>query len=267
MKTPRVELQLASLAMKPLASRSVSALGIALVVGGIATADVPPVRPAALDGAGRMSIVVESASAPTHWTLRPGAAHEFVVEIGPVGQQVNARDYVPERMTFLTAPVTVRGSAGSTAAGVARITLRVCADCDASARSVGRRIYVDIVRRAPSRARGNPSLSAQDRVISSTASTAPDSPAAREVAVAPYDRLLDGARQRASILSRRPDIAGLIALRAEVVKRADELGRPEPARLAGLLEDLDRSLNEARSLQLARDRQALLESQRSGRKQ
>src|SRR5262245_58453400 len=59
--------------------------------------------------------------------------------------------------------------------------------------------------------------------------------------------------QRARTLARRPDVAGLMALREDVVRRATERGIAGSPSVKGELDELDARLNEARTLQLKLD--------------
>jgi hypothetical protein len=63
--------------------------------------------------------------------------------------------------------------------------------------------------------------------------------------------------QRAKALAQRPDVVGLIALRKEVVRRAAERGLADSPSIKSELNELDRRLNEARTLQLKLDADAL----------
>ena len=63
--------------------------------------------------------------------------------------------------------------------------------------------------------------------------------------------------QRARALAQRPDVVGLLALRKEVVRRAAERGLADSPSIKSELDELDRRLNEARTLQLKLDADAL----------
>jgi len=63
--------------------------------------------------------------------------------------------------------------------------------------------------------------------------------------------------QRARTLARHPDVAGLIALREDVVRRAAERGNAGFASIKGELAEIDLRLNEARLLQLKLDAEEL----------
>jgi hypothetical protein len=63
--------------------------------------------------------------------------------------------------------------------------------------------------------------------------------------------------QRARALAQRPDVRALLDLRAGMVLRAAERGETESPATRGQLDELDRYLTEARTLQLKLDRQAL----------
>jgi hypothetical protein len=59
--------------------------------------------------------------------------------------------------------------------------------------------------------------------------------------------------QRAQTLARRPDVAALLALRDDVVRRAKERGIEESPSVKSELDEVDQRLNEARALQLKLD--------------
>jgi hypothetical protein len=59
--------------------------------------------------------------------------------------------------------------------------------------------------------------------------------------------------ERARTLARRPDVTALMALRDDVALRAKERGIAGSASVKGELDELDRRLNEARTLQLKLD--------------
>jgi hypothetical protein len=59
--------------------------------------------------------------------------------------------------------------------------------------------------------------------------------------------------QRARMLAQRPDVTALMALRADVVRRATERGIAGSSSVKGELDEIDLRLNEARTLQLKLD--------------
>jgi hypothetical protein len=65
---------------------------------------------------------------------------------------------------------------------------------------------------------------------------------------------------RAEELARRPDVRGLLALREEVAQRTASGGGQDSAETRRQLDEIDRSLNEARALQLRLDAQELRRS-------
>ena len=248
----------------------VSALSMVVVVAVVdmTTADTQTVRVALLEGAGRTSLLVESILPPSYVVQRLTATHVFIVEFGPIGPKISARDYVPDRPTLLTAPITLREAADSKVAGLARISLAICADCAASVRSLGNRIYIDLVRQpAQPGMSTSPVPGPEGQEGSSARSAATDATALGALTVISYDRLVEEAQRRAALLSTRSDVTGLITLRAAVVQRDGEFGHRRPDLIAHLLGDLDRALTDARTRRLAIDRKAFLDSERTGRKQ
>jgi hypothetical protein len=63
--------------------------------------------------------------------------------------------------------------------------------------------------------------------------------------------------QRARTLAHRPDVAALIALRDDIVRRATERGIAGSSSIKGELDEIDLRLNEARILQLKLDAEEL----------
>ena len=63
--------------------------------------------------------------------------------------------------------------------------------------------------------------------------------------------------QDARTLARRPDVAALMALRDDVVRRATERGIAESPAIKGELDAIDSSLNDARLLRLKLDAEEL----------
>jgi hypothetical protein len=59
--------------------------------------------------------------------------------------------------------------------------------------------------------------------------------------------------QRARVLAQRADVKGLVALREEVARRAEEAGEKESSATKGQLDEIDRYLTEARVLRLKLD--------------
>ena len=72
----------------------------------------------------------------------------------------------------------------------------------------------------------------------------------------PASRGLDDSRdavQRARVLAQRPDVKGLVALREEVLRRAEVSGGNESPEAKRQLDEIDRYLAEARALRLKLD--------------
>jgi hypothetical protein len=72
----------------------------------------------------------------------------------------------------------------------------------------------------------------------------------------PASRGLDDSRdavQRARVLAQRPDVKGLVALREEVLRRAEVSGGNESPEAKRQLDEIDRYLTEARVLRLKLD--------------
>jgi len=90
-----------------------------------------------------------------------------------------------------------------------------------------------------------------------SSSTSPDAPSTTAAAVAPPSRPADPADedllQRAWSLAGRPDVKALVELRESVVQRTEERGEKESPETKRLLDEIDRYIAEARSLQLKLD--------------
>ena len=72
----------------------------------------------------------------------------------------------------------------------------------------------------------------------------------------PASRGVDDSRdavQRARMLAQRPDVKGLVALREDVLRRAEETGEQESPATKQQLDEIDRYLTEARVLRLKLD--------------
>jgi hypothetical protein len=111
--------------------------------------------------------------------------------------------------------------------------------------------------RAASASRGAPGVAERSRA----APTAP-APALPDLTSAGYEDLAAKVSDVASALAKRPDINGLIALRARVVRRDDALGHGAPEIVSKVLAEIDQRLDEARRLRLKLDAQ---EFERAGR--
>jgi hypothetical protein len=97
------------------------------------------------------------------------------------------------------------------------------------------------------------------RVDDAARSTSPRPPASIAAATAlAANPGGDDARvlQRAKALAQRPDVVGLLALRDAVVRRAAERGMSDSPSIKSELDELDKRLNEARTLRLKLDAEA-----------
>jgi hypothetical protein len=86
--------------------------------------------------------------------------------------------------------------------------------------------------------------------------TTPQPHAKPQTRTEPASRGLDDSRdavQRARVLAQRPDVKGLVALREEVLRRADVPGGTESPATKQQLDEIDRYLAEARALRLKLD--------------
>jgi hypothetical protein len=84
----------------------------------------------------------------------------------------------------------------------------------------------------------------------------PQPQAKQQTRTEPASRGLDDSRdavQRARALAQRPDVKGLVALREEVLRRAEVSGGNESPETKRQLDEIDRYLTEARVLRLKLD--------------
>ena len=84
----------------------------------------------------------------------------------------------------------------------------------------------------------------------------PQPQAKQQTTDAPASRRVDDSRdavQRARVLAQRPDVKGLVALREEVLRRAEEAGEKDSPATKEQLDEIDRYLTEARVLRLKLD--------------
>jgi hypothetical protein len=74
--------------------------------------------------------------------------------------------------------------------------------------------------------------------------------------MAPGSRRVDDPRdpvERARVLAQRPDVRGVVAVREEVLRRAEEAGEQEAPATKRQLDEIDRYLAQARVLRLKLD--------------
>jgi hypothetical protein len=238
------------------------ASALALTATGVrfVSAETEPLRLALLEAAGRTSIVIETPIPVGQIDQRSSAGHTLIVEFAAPGRKIHAEDYIPDRTEIITAPIQVRDAE---IPGRARVILVTCSECEASARVSENRIYVDIVRRSASVTATENPVVRQDSERVPQSQTVDGRGSLHEIATASYELMAATARRQAEALAKRPSVSGLLALRAAVVQRDGELGRAQPNLMRQLLDDLDRATNEARTLQLANDRKAMLEAGRA----
>ena len=113
----------------------------------------------------------------------------------------------------------------------------------------------------PAVAADSPKVSATARTNTAAPSLPPPVPATAQSATtaptADTTRDHEDVLQRAGRLARRPDVAALVALREDVVRRAAERGLADSQPVKTELDELDRRLSEARMLQLKLDAEEL----------
>lgn len=233
----------------------------------------PVARVAMLAVAGRTSVVVELTEAPAKVALLEANPTSVVVEAGPFTAPIQAQELTPASGSPLVAGVSVSGSTQPD--GTTRLRIRVTLQSEAAhrLRFSGTRVYLDFWpsdtatgRLAPETARN---VEVPRRGTARQESPTGDGRGASDEKAAPL-QLTDAEREaaygaletttlaRARPMAARPDVKGLVRLRNEVTRRDVQLGQGQPDRMTQLMTELQRLTDEARALQLERDKQLFL---------
>jgi hypothetical protein len=268
--------------MKPIASAVVCGVlsaAIRLSAGAADAARPTLSRVVALPSPDRVSLVLELTDAVAHAELRAGAGSpSATIELGPVNT-VAARELAPAADMNLVAGVEV-GSFERSPDTFARVIVRLRRPCHQKLRVAGRRIYLDLVpaqsdqpASAPPRTSAPPPTSAPRPTSAPTPSVpapskSPVTPGESKGAVtageskssatgdridAAYHALEADSLRRARALATQANVKALEALRAEVIRRDGQLGRKRPEVMSPLVDQIDRSTEEARALRLKLD--------------
>ena len=254
-----------------------------MVAAGPASADPAITRITMLPVPGRTTILVEL-DGPVANVEQVQAGSDVVVEGGPVAPGVRERKLVPAVTSPLISGVSVSGFVRRDGVQYFRLHITLHTPAIHRLRAAGSRIYVDLSppeaaaapRQAIERARDTPAASVDSIDTPPRHPAAPEpsmaqlqddpsrphepakqpplTPAARQVdAAAAYRELESSTLRRARELTSRPDVKGLLRLREAVQKRDAELGKQQTDLVTRLLDQLNRFVDEARALQLARD--------------
>ncbi len=236
----------------------------------------------------RSSLVIELDEPPSEVKSNRIDASNLVVELGPITGLVSPHELKPGAGVPLLLAVYVRQAGPAQARPLEggkdarRILLRVNfkEGCQAAVRTSGRRVYVDlaaargadvVAARAPAPAdpAGPRGSQAAARGGDSAAipphprdQSAKRPPAVTDLSSLGYQELRATSAETAAAFAKRPDIIGLLALRARVISRDEQLGHVAPDLISGVLADIDQRLEEARRLRLKLD---AMEFERAGR--
>ena len=167
-----------------------------------------------------------------------------MIDVGPVGSPVVARELDAAAGTPCVAHVSLQDAAKPDAGRFIRLRVGLRTACRSQVRVAARRVYVDF---APA-----DSAAAVPRITTRVANK-PRAAAPRPQSV---PRIAESdVVGRARLLAQKPDVRGLVRLREEVLRQGERAGR-QPDELKPLLDEVERSTNEARALRLQQDAQA-----------
>jgi hypothetical protein len=172
------------------------------------------------------------------------SAAMIMIEAGPVDAATKPLDLTPVVRSRYVAHVSVRIATAPDGLSYLRIQITLAAFCTHRLRISGSRVYVDLVpleERSP--APLVPVVSAETASVD-----------------AAYRDLESSVMPRAHDLASKPDVVALLRLHDEILSSDDRLGRQRPEVVERLLAEVLKSTNEARALQLKKDREALLQS-------
>lgn len=184
-----------------------------------------------------------------------------VIEAGPVRGAVQPQELKPAVASRFFSGLTVTGVTRPDGSAFVRLRMALGAAAQHRLRSTGSRIYVDLAEPGPAAPPVQPAP-----VRAAPVKAAPRTPKAQEApaaaseatADASYQALEDAILQRARELAARPDVKALLRLKAQVDRRDKELGKRRPEKVERIQAELLRYTDEARVLQLERDRRAFL---------
>ncbi len=226
-----------------------------------ATPEPAVARVSLLRGEVRTSVVVDLPDAAGQATeVLSLDDRSFSVEIGPVRRRVVAQNLEAARSSPLVRQVMVRGIPQPGDAMLVRVEVKAQIPVSGRVRTAGRRVYLDL--QPIQTLSGTPG--APDRLGPDSASPPPSS-----LPDPPSDGSWDsGLLRRARALAERPDVIGLMRLRAELLQHrgwTEDEAPPGHNRGDRVLAQLDLYLNQARQRQLLIDGRLLRQAQGSRR--
>jgi hypothetical protein len=225
----------------------------------------------------RASIAIELAGDGAEAkTVGPSAPGRFVVDIGPMAAAVASEILRADPSAPLVREVRVEGLREASDRWIARVHVELDPAAKGSIRTAKRRVYLDFAPRVPASvvATRTPTGAAGPLTATGTAGVSPSSanpaalsaepPAPRPAAArALDDASLDELLAQAGTLAREPDVKGLLAVRARILRRLEAAspGTAEAARADEVGRRLDAYIAEAQQLQLAKDAQLFRQAQ------
>jgi hypothetical protein len=238
------------------------------------TAPLSLVRVAMLPLADRTTVVAEfSGPLPQAEEVDAGEG-QVAIEAGPVKAGVQARDLAPTARYPQIAAVSVRALERPGGDTFVNVTIARRGSSAHRVRVTGSRVYIDFSPAVKSEPEPvlpvpvTPTLAARPPVANPPAGTAPPEP----IAIAKVDheaayRDLEATTLRIGrTLADRPNVKGLIRLRADLERRDKQLGQQRPGEVDRIVSEVLRLTDQARVAQLARDRQALLREEKKEEK-
>jgi len=196
-----------------------------------------------------------------------------VVDAGPFTAAIAAQNLTPAVSTAAVERVSIAPFARPDGATYARVRITVRGEATHQLRHTGARLYVDFGTppAAPPAVRGPEASPVSNTKAEDSTASGSTRPIAEPPPPAPilpplagtdpetaYRSLDATVRTRAELLASRPDVKGLLRLRSEVERRDKELGNKQPDLVGPLLTELQQMTDQARALQLARDRESIL---------
>ena len=234
-------------------------------------------RVAMLPLVGRTTVVIDLSEPVAHVEHAQAQPNVVVVEGGPVAAGITDRRLEPAGPSPLVSRASLSAFTRHDGAWYFRLRIDLAAQAVHGLRIAGSRLYVDVSPPAepatqPDKATaiapqpppvGVKPEKAPRTELEATAkpAEAADSEAAGADPEAAYRALESTTLQRGRILAARPDVKGLLRLKEDVQKRDVQLGRRQPDLVSRLLDELTRLTDEARALQLDRDRGVFLKKE------
>jgi hypothetical protein len=210
----------------------------------VASADAALGRVLMLPLVDRTTVVAELTARVPRVREIASTAAMVMIEAGPVDAATKPLDLTPVVRSRFVAHVSIRTTKASDGLSYLRMQITLAAFCTHRLRISGSRVYVDLVpleERSPSPL--VPVVSAEKASVD-----------------AAYRDLESSVLPRARDLALRPDVTGLLRLHDEILSRDDQLGRQRPEVVERLLAEVLKSTNDARTLQLKKDHDALLQA-------